>query len=402
MSIKQAKGLLATISRFWGVLGLALVPAAANAAWRVNFQTPVTGIARDVLHLHMTIFWICVVIFIMVFSVMFYSIAMHRKSRGFKPATFRESTKLEIIWTIIPFVILVVMALPSTATLLKMADISHSDMTVKITGYQWKWQYQYMGKGVSFFSTLSTPWAEVENKEPKDPHYLLEVDHPLVLPIHKKIRFLVTAADVIHSWWVPALAIKKDAIPGFVNQVWTRIDKPGVYRGQCAELCGRGHAFMPIVVKAVTQKDFDAWLKKEQAQQVASAAESNKTWSKDKLMKRGKEVFAQCEACHGAKGVGIPGVFPPLAAGHAFSAGENLLKGIRDRGFLSKDNKIVMGPVKNHLEIVLNGIPGTAMAAFAKQLSDVDIAAVVTYERNSFGNTTGDVVQPSDVKALRK
>jgi len=359
-------------------IALLLVSNLASAEYGLNFQKPVTAIGHEVYHLHMLIMMVCVVIGIVVFGAMFYSIFMHRKSRGHKAATFHESTTIEIIWTAIPFLILVGMAIPSTATLIKMYDDSAADLTIKITGYQWKWQYEYPEQGISFFSNLSTPRDQIENKAAKDEHYLLEVDNPLVLPVGKKVRFVVTGNDVIHSWWVPQLTIKRDAIPGFINDSWARIDEPGTYRGQCAELCGKDHGFMPIVVQAVSDDDFKKWASVKKAEMVASAADSSKVWTKDELMKRGAQVYQTCAACHQPTGLGLPGVFPAL-----------------------KGSKIATGPVAGHLNIVMHGKPGTAMQAFANQFSDADIAAVVTYERNSFGNNTGDIVQPSQVKALR-
>jgi cytochrome c oxidase subunit 2 len=359
-------------------IALSLVSTLAAAEYGLNFPKPVTAIAQEVYGLHMLIMMVCVVIGIVVFGAMFWSIIMHRKSRGAKAATFHESTTIEIIWTAIPFLILVGMAIPSTATLIKMYDNSASEVTIKITGYQWKWQYEYMDQDISFFSSLSTPRDQIENKADKGKEYLLEVDNPIVIPVGKKIRFLVTANDVIHAWWVPQLSVKKDAIPGFINETWTRVDEPGTYRGQCAELCGKDHGFMPIVVQAVSDDDFKKWVSVKKAETVASAADAGKTWGKDELMKRGEKVYAQCVACHGATGAGIPGVFPAL-----------------------KGSKIATGPVAGHLAIVMKGKAGTAMQAFAAQLNDADIAAVVTYERNAFGNNTGDVVQPSAVKALR-
>ena len=242
-------------------------PAAAD--WALNLQKPVTPIATDILNLHNLILLICVIIFVGVFSVMFYSIYAHRKSKGHEASQFSHSTKLEFVWSVIPAIILIGMAVPSTATLIKMENTAHADMTVKITGYQWLWNYDYLGKNVSFYSRLSTPSAEIDNLEPKDKHYLLEVDKPLVLPVHEKVRFMITGGDVIHSWWVPALGVKKDAIPGYVNEAWARIEKEGIYRGQCAELCGKDHGFMPIVVKAVSKDEFDKW--------IASKQEENKS-----------------------------------------------------------------------------------------------------------------------------
>lgn len=359
--------------------GLMLLPGMVLAEYALNFQAPATEIAREVFELHTLILKIVIVIFIAVFAVMFYSIFAHRKSRGHKAANFHESTTVEVIWTIIPFIILVSMAIPSTATLLKMDNTSGSEMTVKIVGYQWKWQYEYLDHDISFFSTLSTPRAQIENKEKKGENYLLEVDNNVVLPVGKKIRFVLTANDVIHAWWVPQLAIKKDAIPGYINEMWTKIDEPGIYRGQCAELCGKDHGFMPIVVEAVSQEDFNKWVSLQKDKAVSAAADSNKVWTKTALMKQGKKVYEKsCQACHGATGGGVPGAFPAITG-----------------------SKIATGPVKDHLEIVMSGKAGTAMQAFKGQLSDADLAAVVTFERNGLGNKAGDIIQPSQVKALR-
>jgi len=374
-----------TMTRFGRFLGavvsavLVFVPNIGNAEWGFNFQQPVTKIAEGLYDLHTLIFWICVVIFIGVFSVMFYSVIKHRKSKGHAAANFHENTGVEVVWTLIPFVILVAMAIPSTAMLLKMEDTSNSELTVKVTAYQWKWEYEYMDDGVRFFSNLSTTQEQINNTKEKGENYLLETDTNLVLPVGKKVRFLLTANDVIHAWWVPQLGVKKDAIPGFINEMWTKIDKPGIYRGQCAELCGKDHGFMPIVVEAVSEDKYKSWIADQKKMQLADAASADKTWTKDELMEKGKQVYGQCLACHGANGQGVPNVFPPL-----------------------KGSKIALGPVNDHLNMVLNGKPGTAMQAFARQLNDVDIAAVVTYERNSFGNNVGDIVQPSAVKALRK
>ncbi len=369
--------------RFAGVsfilgLFLSLVSGLAAAEYGYNLQPPATPLARDILQLHNLIFFICLGIFVLVFSFMFYSIFAHRKSRKHKAAAFHESTTIEIIWTIIPFLILVAMAIPSTATVLKMYDTKSADLVVKITGYQWKWQYEYPDQDVSFFSTLATPRDQIENRATKGEHYLLEVDRPLVLPVGKKIRFLIAANDVIHSWWVPQFGVKTDAIPGFIREAWASIDQPGVYRGQCAELCGKDHGFMPIVVEALPEDKFDAWIKEQQAQIKLAAADTSKTWTKAELMARGEKLFATCAACHGPKGAGVPGLAPALAG-----------------------SKVVTGPLNGHLNTVIKGRPGTAMQAFGLQLNDLDIAAVVTYERNALGNNTGDVIQPSQVKALR-
>jgi len=359
-------------------IALSLVSTFAAADYGLNFPKPVTAIAQEVYGLHMLIMMVCVGIGIVVFGAMFWSIVMHRKSRGAKAAKFHESTTIEIIWTAIPFLILVGMAIPSTATLIKMEDTKNADLVIKITGYQWKWKYEYLDQDISFFSSLSTPRDQIDNKAAKGKDYLLEVDNAVVIPTGKKVRFLVTANDVIHAWWVPQLAVKKDAIPGFINETWTRVDEPGIYHGQCAELCGKDHGFMPIVVQAVSDEDFKKWVSVKKAEMVASAADVGKVWTKADLMERGEKVYAQCAACHGATGTGVPGVFPALKGG-----------------------KIATGPVNGHIGMVLKGKPGTAMQAYAGQMNDADIAAVVTYERNAFGNNTGDVVQPSAVKALR-
>ena len=363
---------------------LSLFSTLASADYAYNFQRPVTPTAREILGLHNLIFFVCVGIFIVVFGMMFYSIFAHRKSRGHKAAKFHESTTVEIIWTAIPFFILVAMAIPSTATLLRMEDTkTDADLVVKITGHQWKWQYEYPDQDISYFSTLATPRDQIENKAPKGEHYLLEVDKPLVLPVGKKVRFLITAADVIHSWWVPQFGVKTDAIPGFINESWARIEEPGTYRGQCAELCGKDHGFMPIVVQAVSDEDFAKWVSVQKAQALASAADSNKVWTKEELLTRGGKAYAtDCQACHGPEGKGLPNTFPALAG-----------------------SVIANGPVDVHIKTVLHGRASgkfpVHMPAFAAQLNDTDIAAIITFERNSFGNKTGDVIQPSQVKALR-
>jgi cytochrome c oxidase subunit 2 len=378
MSMTFVKRLPGVVSRL--ILGLSLwftVPA--FAAYGLNFQPPVTSIGHKLLDLHNMVMIICAVIFVIVFGFMFYSIFAHRKSRGHKAAQFHENATLEVVWTVIPFVILVSMALPSTATLLEMDDTSKSDLTVKITGYQWKWKYDYPDQDIGFFSSLATPRDQIENKADKGEHYLLEVDNPIVLPVGKKVRLLVTANDVIHAWWVPQLGVKKDAIPGFINEMWTNIDEPGLYRGQCAELCGKDHGYMPIVVQAVSAEDFTRWVSMQKDKAAAESAGGTKTWSKDELMERGKKVYAStCVACHGVNGEGV-GPFPKMAG-----------------------SAIANGPLDAHLNIVMNGKAGTAMQAFAAQLNDTDLAAVVTFERNGFGNKAGDMVQPSQVKALRK
>ncbi|OLQ92358.1 cytochrome c oxidase subunit II [Vibrio panuliri] len=348
----------------------------------LNMTQGVTQISSEVYHLHMLIFYICCAIALVVFGAMFYSIYKHRKSKGAVAAHFHESTKVEIIWTVIPIIILIAMAIPATKTLVAMEDTSQSDLTVKITGSQWKWHYSYFDQDVEFFSLLATTQNQIDGVEAKGAHYLLEVDNPLVLPINRKIRFLLTSDDVIHSWWVPDFAVKKDTIPGFINEAWTKIDQPGVYRGQCAELCGRAHGFMPIVVHAMTEADYDTWLADKKAQlalakQQAAAALNNEL-SLEELMQIGEKIYTErCAVCHQANGEGIPGAFPAI-----------------------KGSAIATGAIDQHIDIIVNGQAGTAMQAFANQLTEQEIAAVITYQRNAFENNTGDVVQASDINAF--
>ena len=344
--------------------------------WGVNMTQGVTEVSRTTYDLHMLIFWICVAIGIVVFGVMFYSMWRHRKSRGYKAAQFHESTLVELLWTIVPTLILVGMAVPATKTLYDIYDTGEADLDVMITGYQWKWKYDYLGADVSFFSNMSTPRAQIDNQQPKTENYLLEVDEPLVVPVGKKIRFLITANDVIHAWWVPDLAVKKDAIPGFVNEAWTRIDEPGLYRGQCAELCGKDHGFMPIVVKAVPEDEYHSWLNDRAAAAALIKELTNKTFTFDELYERGEKVYAStCAACHQPGGQGVPGTFPAIAG-----------------------SAIATGAMDEHMSMVVNGSPtNPAMQAFGAQLNEVDLAAVITYQRNAFGNNMGDSVQPIDV-----
>lgn len=362
-----------------------LTPATACADWQLNLPEGVTDSSRAIYHLHMMAFWVCVAIGIIVFGIMAIAIFKHRKSKGAVAATFHENTRAEIIWTIIPVIILVALAIPAARALYLIEDSSNAEMTIKVTGYQWKWEYEYPEEGIRFFSNLDPNSREASTLGSGiDPysveHYLREVDNPVVIPVGKKIRFLFTANDVIHSWWVPELAVKKDAIPGFVNDMWTKVDKPGVYRGQCAELCGKGHAFMPIKVVAMAAPEYTQWVAGQKQQAATAAASSNREWGMDELMAQGAKVFTStCAACHQATGLGIPGVFPAL-----------------------KGSKIATGDLNIHLGIVLRGKTGTTMQAFGQQLSDADIAAVITYERNAFGNNTGDVVQPAVVKAARQ
>lgn len=363
------------------LLWVLFAPQLAAADMRYNMTSGVTDISGKVYHLHMTIFYICCAIGIVVFGVMIYAMINHRKSKGAVASHFHESTKVEIAWTIAPFIILILMAIPATKTLIAMEDPSDSDLTIKVTGSQWKWHYSYFDQDIAFYSMLATPRSQIEGNEEKGEHYLLEVDKPLVLPINRKIRFLMTSEDVIHSWWVPAFAVKKDANPGFINEAWTRIDKPGIYRGQCAELCGKDHGFMPIVVQAVPEAEFDAWVIEQQKAAGDAAAQAqaalSQTLTLDELMAQGEKVYmASCAACHQPNGEGLQGVFPHLKA-----------------------SPIALGPLEAHLAIVINGKTGTAMQAFGKQLSAQDLAAVITYERNAWGNNTGDAVQTKDVSS---
>ena len=364
-------------------LMLGMGSAAAND-WPLNLRQGVTTISQQVFDLHMLIFWICVVACVLVFAVLIYSIMTHRKSKGAVPATFHESTTVEIIWTTIPFLVLVGMAVPATKVLLALEDTRDADMTIKVTGYQWKWKYEYPDEGISFFSNLDEKSNEIRQMNSgMDPaeheNYLLDVDNPVVVPVNKKIRFLITADDVIHSWWVPDLGWKQDAVPGFVNDGWTELTEPGTYRGKCAELCGKDHGFMPIVLIAKTEDDYARWVADQQAGAAAEAAAAGKTWTMDDLVAKGGEVYKKnCAACHQAEGQGIPGVFPAITG-----------------------SAVATGDVAKHIDIGINGVAGTAMAAFGPQLSDVEMAAVITYQRNALGNSVGDMVQPSDIAAAR-
>ena len=367
----------------------------AGTAWAVtpsmlNMPRGVTEISQEVYWLHMLILWVCVVIGIVVFGVMIWSIVFHRKGRR-EAAHFHEHLRVEVAWTVIPFLILVGMAVPAAKTLIKMEDTGNADLTVQITGYQWRWHYRYLDEGFAYFSNITQASNEARQLDAgidltKVDNYLLDVDNPLVLPVNRKVRFLLTANDVIHSWWVPQFSVKKDAIPGFINEVWTQIDEPGTYRGQCTELCGRDHAFMPIVVIAMEEADYDAWVA-EQVEAQAGEAEllaSDRDWTQAELMERGQGVFmSQCAACHQPNGQGLPAAGFPALTGDSMAADPARLA--------------------DHIDIVLHGSDvNPAMAAFGRTLNDLDIAAVITYERNAFGNDTGDVVQPRDVGAARE
>ena len=364
---------------FSGAVLAFLAPLAA-AQNQVNMSPGVTEIGADIFELHMLIMWICVVIGVAVFAVMFYSIYAHRKSKGHQASQFHESTKVEVAWTVVPFLILIAMAVPATSTLLEVYDNDEAELDILITGYQWKWKYEYLeesGEPVAFFSNLATSQEEIYNTDKKGDNYLLEVDEPLVIPTNTKVRFLITANDVIHSWWVPEIAVKRDAIPGFINEAWTRVPEEGIYRGQCTELCGAYHGFMPVEVHAVSREEFDAWMAAKRGAAAAQTQLAMQTLSVDDLMDQGKAVYdSACLACHGAQGQGGIG---------------NAIAG----------SAVVLGDLSNHMAVVAKGVSGTAMQAFGGQLKDVEMAAVLTYQRNAFGNNTGDVVQPGDVNGMK-
>ena len=368
-------------------LTLLAVPGLAFAEYGLNMPEGVTPISRDIYGLHMTIFWVCVGIAVLVFGVMFYSMINHRKSKGAVASNFHESTTIELIWTIVPLLILIIIAVPATRVLIDLEDTSKADMTVKITGYQWKWQYEYIdaeAEGVSFFSNLAQKSRDgIKNAAIRnsDENYLQDVDKRLVLPVDTRVRFLMTSNDVIHSWWVREFGVKQDANPGFINDSWAYIEKEGVYRGKCTELCGKDHGFMPIVVEVVSKAAYSKWVADEKAAAAAAAASGDREWSMDELMVQGAKVYStNCAACHGVTGAGVPGAFPAMTG-----------------------SPIVVDADKipAHIDIIINGKSGTAMQAFGKQLSDSDIAAVVTYERNAFGNDTGEIVQPAAIKSAR-
>lgn len=352
------------------------------AVHQLNFQTPVTAIAADIYLLHIWMIGICVAIFVAVFGVMFYSILKHRKSLGHKSVSFHESTTVEIAWTVVPFLIVVLMALPATKTVVAMKDTSNADITIKATGMQWKWGYDYLkgeGEGIAFLSALSTPRDQINGVAPKGDNYLLEVDHPLVVPVNKKIRIVTTANDVIHAWGVPAFGVKQDAIPGFVRDTWFKAEKIGTYRGNCYELCGKEHAFMPIVVHVVSDEDYAAWVDGQMKAMAANGDDPNKTWTVAELAVRGEKVYAaNCVACHQAGGQGVPGAFPALDG-----------------------SKMVNGPQDSNIAIMLNG--RNAMPGWKNSLSDTEIADVITYTRNTWSNKAADnIVQPAEVLAARK
>ncbi len=372
------------LPRRWAVALVGVVTmmltTSAGAAYQLNMTEGVTPVSRDLYGLHMLIFWISVAIGVVVFGAMAWSIIHHRKSKGAQAANFHESTTVEIVWTVVPLLILIAIAVPATGTLLKLEDAkTNADITVQVTGIQWKWKYTYIDEDVSFISSLAQSSRDVIKDPTGNENYLLEVDKPIVLPIGKKVRFLFNSDDVIHSWWVPEFAVKQDALPGFINDSWATIEEPGIYRGQCAELCGKDHGFMPIVVNAVSESEYNQWITDMKAEAATVAAMAEQDFSMQDLLTKGEAVYqANCLACHGPTGAGIPGAFPAMTG-----------------------SPIVTGDIAGHVDIVMNGKAGTAMAAFKGQLSDVDLAAVITYERNSLGNSVGDMVQPSAIKNAR-
>ena len=386
MASKPARGVatraavvLAVLSG-WAWSGLAL-------ALEWNLRPAGSKLAADIHDLHEYVMLLCTVIFIGVFSFMFYSVFAHRKSQGHKAAQFHENTTIEILWTVIPALILIGIAWPTTRTVVAQKDTSNPDLTIKVTGYQWKWGYDYVkgeGEGISFISTLSTPREQIENRAPKGEHYLLEVDNELIVPVGKKVRILTTAADVIHSWWVPAFGAKQDAMPGFIRDLWFRPETTGTFRSQCVELCGKEHGFMPIVVTVVSQDDYTKWVGDQLKLIAARADDPTKQYALDELKKRGEQVYARnCVVCHQATGKGTPPAFPPLDG-----------------------SKVVLGPKDGQINTVLNGVvkngQPTAMIAWNKQLNDTELASVITFTRNNWGNKTGEAIQPAEVKALRK
>ena len=386
--MKQAKRLqslmLGALFMAAGMPAWAVVDSPGGPAVRqMTFQQPVTQIAAEINTLHNWMLGICLAIFIAVFGVMLYSIMKHRKSLGHKAASFHESTAVEIGWTIVPFVIIILMALPATRTVVAMKDTSNADLTIKATGMQWKWGYDYLkgeGEGISFLSNLSTPREQtIDHGIAKNDNYLIEVDNPVVVPVNKKVRIVTTANDVIHAWGIPAFGVKQDAIHGFVRDTWFRAEEGGVYRGQCYELCGKDHAFMPIVVNVVSDADYTKWVADRKKEMAAAADDPNKTWTIDEMKTRGEKIYAaNCVACHQANGKGVPGAFAALDG-----------------------SPVVTGPKGPQIDILLNG--KNAMPAWKSVLSDTDIAAVITYTRNSWSNKPQEnIVQPAEVVAARK
>ena len=373
--LKRAQALFLGLLSPVIALAMAGNVSAESATRQLNMPQGVTEVSQAAYDIHMIMRWICTVIGVAVFGFMFYVMYAHRKSRGAVAANFHENHVVELIWTIVPALILIVMAIPATTALLKVYDTENADIDIKVTGYQWKWQYEYIGEGVKYMSELRTSQDEIYGRAPKGEHYLREVTEPLVIPTGKKVRFLITGNDVIHSWWVPDFGVKRDAVPGLFTAAWAKTDVPGTYVGECTELCGIGHAFMPVVVEVKEEAEYNEWLAGKKAEVAEYASTIGKEWTFDELMVRGEEVYERsCAACHQSDGNGIPGVFPAL-----------------------KDSPIALGAKEGHIAVLIDGVAGTSMQSFADQLSEVDIAAVVHYERNAWGNDVGDVTQPIDV-----
>ncbi len=366
----------------------AITAQAASTLNPLNMPYGVSPISHEIYWLHMAAFYVCCGIGVIVFGVLIYSLIKFRKSKGAEAAHFHEHLGVEILWTAIPFLILVILAIPATIVLQHIHNTDKSALTVKITGYQWKWKYEYLDQGISYFSLLATPQDQINGKAPKNEWFLLEVDKPLMIPVNTKVKLLVTADDVIHAWWVPDLGVKQDAIPGFINENWIYITKPGIYRGQCGELCGVNHGFMPIVVQAVSQDEFNRWVMQVQ-KGYAPAAQKQKMqpMTEADLMTLGHvEYDKTCAMCHQTTGLGLPPTFPPL-----------------------KKSRVVTGPMRADIAFVLTGVPGTAMQAFGDQLDDKTLAAIITYTRHAWGNEkiiTNKkyplVAQPQDVENARQ
>ena len=378
------------ISRLTLLFSLCLLALTAHATPGINMPYGVSPISHEIYNLHMAGFYICCFIGAIVFGVLIYSLIKFRKSKGAKAAHFHEHLGIELLWTTIPFLILVGLAIPATIVLQHIHNSDKSALTIKITGYQWKWKYEYLDQGVKFFSNLSTPLAQINNQQPKGKWFLLEVDNPVVVPVNTKVKLLITSDDVIHAWWVPELGVKQDAIPGFINENWIYIDTPGFYRGQCGELCGINHGFMPIVVQAVSQADFDKWVVAHHLPQYPTVTTNKmpvKTLTEQQLLTLGKAQYEKsCAMCHQTTGLGLPPSFPGLKHSH-----------------------ISTGPLDADIGFVLSGVPGTAMQAFGDQLDDTAIAAVVTYTRHEWGNDRANLrhknpttAQPQDVARVRQ
>lgn len=374
--MNKTKQLLACLALL--TLGL----GSAHADYALNLIKGVTKLSNDVYDLHMIALWICVAVGVVVFGVMFYSMYYHRKSMGHKAQQFHENATVEFVWTVIPTIILVIMAVPATQVMINMDNTQESEMSIKVTGWQWQWEYDYLDEGIHFFSRLDEKSNQARQTgsgiDPKSiPYYLLNVDNPVVIPINTKIRFLFTAADVIHSWWVPDLGWKKDTVPGFINEAWTLVEKPGTYRGQCAELCGKDHAFMPIVLIAMEKADYQIWVKEQKVLALAEARAAEKDWGAAELISKGEAVYASnCASCHLADGAGIPGTFPAITG-----------------------SGVVSGDINAQIDLMMSG--SGMMPAFGKMLSAVDFASVATYIRNGLGNSIGDSVQPSAIEVIQ-